>query len=77
MKAFNTFLFLHLVPDLVSGSPAYHRGLGLDDLCGPFQSKLFYGSMISGTQVADLLGKQQKYVFQNNDFSRNQIFTNK
>ena len=32
-------------PDLVVGDPAHSRDMKLDDHCGPFQPRLFYGSM--------------------------------
>jgi len=35
-------------PGLVGGVPAYSRGLKLDDIKGPFQSKPFYDSMKPG-----------------------------
>jgi len=33
-------------PGLVVGGPAHSRGLELDDHCGPFQPRPFYGSMM-------------------------------
>jgi len=32
-------------PDLVEGNPSCERGLELDDICGTFQSKIFYDSL--------------------------------
>ena len=33
-------------PGLLVGDPTHSRGLELDERCGPFQPRLFYGSMI-------------------------------
>ena len=40
-------------PGLVVGNPAHSKGLELDDHCGPFQPRPFYGSMI--LQIENLL----------------------